>query len=253
MSGHLAGDHTIRIVADLISGLFRKSDLIGRIGGDEYVVLMSDVPSKDTVRNKINELIQLMKYKPNLTISENVSLSVGYAFNNRTKISYQDLFHQADEALYMAKEEGKARSREYGVSPISVNDDDKPVVLLMSRNRSVCSLVQALMPIRVRVIEALAPADLETLGKKTNNNPVLMYVDTAENDEQVAAIWSAINEQEWLKEVPAFAICEEGNMSQFRAAMAAGAEDILSYPLESAAFKRRTIKQLQKLGIIDSI
>ena len=44
-SGHQTGDHVIKIIADLISSLFRKTDIVGRIGGDEFCVLMVDVPS----------------------------------------------------------------------------------------------------------------------------------------------------------------------------------------------------------------
>ncbi|MDD2956325.1 MAG: diguanylate cyclase [Oscillospiraceae bacterium] len=182
-SGHQAGDHVIRIIADLISGRFRKSDLVGRIGGDEFCVLMVDVPSMEIVHRKVNELIQIMRYKPNLTIPEYVTLSIGVASNGRADTSYPELFKKADEALYLAKNNGKAQYREYGVEPVDADKDERPALLLLSSSRSVCSTVQTLAPIQLRVVEVLRFEDLNSLGERDKKNIALMYVDVSDLDE----------------------------------------------------------------------
>ncbi|MDO5577091.1 MAG: diguanylate cyclase, partial [Fibrobacter sp.] len=135
--GHQSGDHVIKIVSNLISSHFRKTDFVGRIGGDEFCVLMVDVPSMQIVRDKVNELIQVMRYKPNLTIPEYVTISIGLATNEKRSTYYAELFQKADEALYQAKANGRAQYREYGVDPLNLEIDTRPAIVLLSNNRSV--------------------------------------------------------------------------------------------------------------------
>lgn len=245
--GHLVGDHTIRIVADCLSGLFRKSDIIGRIGGDEFVVLMTNVPSIAIVRNKVNELIQIMKYKPNLTIPANVSLSIGYALNNREIHDYKTLFAHADEALYDAKQEGKACAREYGDIGKQNMGMQRKKILVISRNRSTVTAVDALLGNEYQVCEIRDEKEMEEFSALEETKPILSYVDVSDFQEGVSEYWSWLKCFKWLWEQPILAVCEEGSLSQLKEALEAGVEDVLSAPLESGALKRRTFTHLRKL------
>ncbi len=192
-SGHQAGDHVIKIIADLISGLFRKSDIVGRIGGDEFFVLMVDVPNMDIAYNKVNELIQVMRYKPNLTLPEYVTLSIGMADNRKEHMTHGELFKRADGALYQAKTDGKAKYREYGVEPIKMDADERPVVLLMSDNRSVCSVIHGMLPKQIRIIEVLRLQDLQHLQEQDKQKIQMAYVDVSDLKDEVAAqLWKSM-------------------------------------------------------------
>lgn len=74
--GHKVGDHIICVVAGVLSSLFRNIDIIGRIGGDEFVVLMRNVPDYNVVTKKAAQLIDLFENKEGLSIPENISVSV---------------------------------------------------------------------------------------------------------------------------------------------------------------------------------
>lgn len=116
--GHLVGDHTIRIIAGLISGHFRKTDVIGRIGGDEFIVFMTDIPNKELARQKVNDLVGLLRYKPNITLPANASISVGLATTKEHSYEFEELFNRADQALYCAK-------RRISKFFASMNNDEK--------------------------------------------------------------------------------------------------------------------------------
>ncbi|MDD3369277.1 MAG: diguanylate cyclase [Lachnospiraceae bacterium] len=251
LSGHQMGDHVIKVIANLISKMFRKSDIVGRIGGDEFIVLMVDVPSMDIVYTKLNELIQLMRYKPDMTIPEYVTLSIGMASNGQGATTYQALFEKADAALYQAKEGGKAQYREYGVEPINLNGDKRPAVLLLSENRSVCSTINALIPASLRVIEALKLEDVEKLKTEDQNNMVMIFADVSDNPGDGEEIWQSLQKLPWLEMDQVFAICAEGNIPQYRVALGSGVADMFTTPLDSAAFKRRTEKHLEKVGVLE--
>lgn len=155
--GHLVGDHTIRIIADLISGHFRKSDVVGRIGGDEFIVFMTDIPNNELARQKANNLARLLRYKPNITLPANVSISIGLVITEKCPYEYEELFNKADQALYEAKRNGKGQYKEYGMEPMPEDEHKENIAaLLFSRNKSVCGSIK-LVNEDVRLIEVLSP------------------------------------------------------------------------------------------------
>lgn len=88
--------------------LFRSTDIIGRIGGDEFVVLLKNVVSKEVLLKKATAIckffheIHLNDY-PNYKISG----SAGIAINPDNGSNYDELLYKADAALYKAKRKGK--------------------------------------------------------------------------------------------------------------------------------------------------
>ena len=103
--GHDVGDRVLKRVAQVLKHSFRSVDVICRIGGDEFVVLMTRANSTmaDLVRGKIERAnYQLMHPEDDLPP---FSLSVGVAFSDR-KNPRGDIFKDADTALYRVKENG---------------------------------------------------------------------------------------------------------------------------------------------------
>ena len=105
-NGHEVGDRILQKIANTLLANFRSDDYICRIGGDEFMVLMVHV-SKD-VRHLIeNKVIQINK---ELTDTDDglppVTVSVGVALCMDTN-NPQELFHDADVALYYVKEHGR--------------------------------------------------------------------------------------------------------------------------------------------------
>lgn len=249
-SGHQAGDHVIKIIANLISSHFRKSDIVGRIGGDEFCVMMVDVPSMSLARDKVNELIQLMRYKPNMAIPEYVTLSIGVASNERLDANYRELFKKADQALYMAKDAGKARFCEYGIPPINMENDERPAVVLFSNNRGVCSTVHALIPERIRVIEVLHFENLRKLSERDKARVAFIYVDVTDINQNASAFWDELKTIDWVDMSNVFAICQEGVTAQYMEALKHGVADMFTAPIDHATFRRRTQRQLEKLGLL---
>ena len=111
--GHAVGDRILKKVADLMRTSFRSVDILCRIGGDEFVVVMTRVNSSmsQLVQNKINHINELLK-NPKDELPP-VSLSVGVAFSDR-KNPQGDIFRDADAALYQVKEAGRAGCIIYG-------------------------------------------------------------------------------------------------------------------------------------------
>lgn len=240
--GHLVGDHTIRIIADLISGHFRKTDVVGRVGGDEFIVFMVDLPSEELARNKADELAALLRYKPNITLPANVSISIGLVVTERRPYQYEPLFQMADEALYTAKRNGKGQYAEYGKEIIkSRRREGGMAALLFSRNREICGIMNMVNE-DIRLMEVLSPDDVRFAGEEYVGDIRLLYIDISMESDDGGKLIEQVLAINWLNEIPFFIICKEGDMNQYAAAIRHGAADIISSPVDITFAKRRTLK-----------
>ncbi|MBW7572591.1 sensor domain-containing diguanylate cyclase [Caproiciproducens faecalis] len=111
--GHLVGDEVIVNIASKIKKKFREDDIIGRIGGDEFVVFLTDISRRD-VERKADVLQTIFRNAhPHDDPELKVSGSIGVAFYPEDGTNYYELFSKADAAMYAAKNSGKDAYRTY--------------------------------------------------------------------------------------------------------------------------------------------
>jgi len=105
--GHLAGDEVLKKVVNEISNVIRKNDILGRWGGEEFLVLLPNATLEGAyeVAEKIRDAIENTSFKYNDTIIT-LTISIGIAENNE-KVPIADVIKKADEHMYMAKNEGR--------------------------------------------------------------------------------------------------------------------------------------------------
>jgi diguanylate cyclase (GGDEF)-like protein len=106
--GHLAGDKVLQEVGLTLRRHFREGDIIGRIGGDEFVVLMKNIPSREIAEAKAITLCNTIR---DLTINGMADIhfttSIGLSFSPDHGSSYTELYQCADIALYTTKQRGR--------------------------------------------------------------------------------------------------------------------------------------------------
>lgn len=106
--GHLKGDEAIVTIASTIEHTFRATDIVGRVGGDEFLVLMKQVADPRLVHKKAKELIEALQYIFSVgQITLQLSCSVGISLSRGDNLPLQALQNEADAALYRAKKAGK--------------------------------------------------------------------------------------------------------------------------------------------------
>lgn len=105
--GHEVGDRLLQAVAGRICQLIRDSDTLSRIGGDEFVLLMSDIDRAAT-EQKAKQLIERVVAPYAIDDTElNISASIGIAFFPTDGEDYDTLLKHADAAMYAAKASGR--------------------------------------------------------------------------------------------------------------------------------------------------
>ena len=108
--GHLEGDKVLLTVADRLRSALRSSDVIGRFGGDEFVVLLSDgIHSRDDVHVVLDALLTLVEVPVKADgRALSVTPSIGVAMYPEHGEEAADLIQHADTAMYLAKARGCA-------------------------------------------------------------------------------------------------------------------------------------------------
>ncbi|HZU78296.1 MAG TPA: diguanylate cyclase, partial [Acidimicrobiales bacterium] len=110
--GHSAGDELLKAVADRLQETVRESDTVGRLGGDEFLILTED-DATDAGPEMVAERVLAVLQEPFLLPGEDpvtlrIGASIGVAAGVRA--TAEELIRDADVALYQAKESGKART-----------------------------------------------------------------------------------------------------------------------------------------------
>lgn len=106
--GHLFGDNVLTEISWKIKDTFRENDIIGRIGGDEFVVFMKNIPKSEVALFKAKQFCNRIKTtycKDN--IEQGLSASVGIALYPDDVKDYKTLCEHADTALYVGKKNGR--------------------------------------------------------------------------------------------------------------------------------------------------
>ena len=107
--GHLYGDAIISMTARIIKNIVGENGVAGRFGGDEFIVFM-----RRCERSYLKEMLEsIRKNVTKLRLEKNkksgISCSIGVTFGKCGDVDFERVFHEADSALYEAKEQGKNR------------------------------------------------------------------------------------------------------------------------------------------------
>jgi len=111
--GHDVGDRLLQLVAETARACVRSSDIVARIGGDEFLVLLKGIESESSLRERAKALlhsIQAIQHVKGRNIKISASLGCVFVGTNSPidKTSCQRLLREADRLMYVSKRSGKA-------------------------------------------------------------------------------------------------------------------------------------------------
>jgi diguanylate cyclase (GGDEF)-like protein/PAS domain S-box-containing protein len=106
--GHPVGDEMLKVIASRLTGMLRDTDLVCRIGGDEFIVMLRNTKKTQHVSKVVQNLIQALSHPIELVGRELfIGTSVGVALYPQDATSGDELIKNADAALFRAKELGR--------------------------------------------------------------------------------------------------------------------------------------------------
>ena len=106
--GHAAGDELLVMVAERLKRVSRDSDVVGRLGGDEFLIVLRDIPGPEMAMRAADRICDALCGEFELAGgSAELGASVGVACTNGKPISTEELTKLADDAMYRSKQDGR--------------------------------------------------------------------------------------------------------------------------------------------------
>ena len=106
--GHSSGDEVLISFSKKIKRIIRTNDMIARVGGDEFIIVLSDITSYLFIERVCNKILTLVNKPFNINNTNfNIGVSIGVAIYPENGSDLKSLIHNADSAMYHAKNKGK--------------------------------------------------------------------------------------------------------------------------------------------------
>lgn len=106
--GHLVGDEVLRIVAQRLRGVVREHDMLARVGGDEFVIMIDREEGPDTARRIAERAIEVLSGPMEMHgHTLRIGASIGIATHPPIRPDVDELLRRADQAMYAAKRAGR--------------------------------------------------------------------------------------------------------------------------------------------------
>ncbi len=106
--GHQVGDKVLIDSAEILKKHFRKTDIVGRLGGDEFIVLMQNVNSFSAIKNTVGRLVtEFDRTYGEGEKAVRTTISIGISLSPIQGSNFVTLYQKADQALYRVKENGR--------------------------------------------------------------------------------------------------------------------------------------------------
>lgn len=101
--GHQMGDTLLVTVSSVLRSCFRGSDIVARIGGDEFAILLPNA-TKDSVIQTVERIKKTIHVQRENNPDVPLSLSIGFAVRTKKSTTMEEIFAEADDAMYQEKE-----------------------------------------------------------------------------------------------------------------------------------------------------
>lgn len=113
--GHAFGDEVLKELGHQLRSMFRAMDVVGRFGGDEFMVFMTDVKDPVAIKRNGDRLREFFRnFKAGEYVKYSVTASIGAAVFSEDGKDFESLFRTADKAVYVVKKRGKNDVAFYG-------------------------------------------------------------------------------------------------------------------------------------------
>lgn len=126
--GHAFGDEVLRSLGHQLSNEFRVTDIIGRTGGDEFILFLKDIKTDDLLEKEAKRFVNFFRsFQAGEYVKYSATSSIGATVFPRDAKDYYGLYTAADSALYEAKRQGKNRMVFYNKDLELITPDKKKV------------------------------------------------------------------------------------------------------------------------------
>ena len=233
--GHQVGDWLLEKMGQVLRHVFRSTDIIGRTGGDEFLLCIKEFQQEEVLRLKCSQIQELlrreaMEVAPDIFAEkkEPLTCSIGAALCEEGGLSFEELFRIADDAQYEAKFQGKGRCIIYTVGGLEETvpvKNQKPLVFVAGEREDEQKELQKCLEPDFSVLTAGWDSRMMSLLSRYQEQVALLVLSSAHSEKLLK--YRKLRQR--LKNVPVVVIAHDAHEAE--RARRAGANDVWELPL----------------------
>lgn len=246
--GHSAGDAALITTANIIKKYIRKTDILIRYGGDEFLLILPSIKKHifedklKLIREKIHDTV-VPKYE-----KMQLSVSIGGAIFHEGNI--EDVIASADRQMYIAKnyknmvvtewdENGKKKEEN------SASEKLKQQILIVDDSEINREILKEILKEDYRILEAANGEECLEQLERYGTGISLVLLDIVMPEMDGFEVLAAMNQNHWIEDIPVIMISSEDSDSYIRRAYEMGVSDYISRPFDAKIVYQRVLNMIK--------
>ena len=246
--GHSAGDAALITTAKIIKKYIRKTDILIRYGGDEFLLILPSIKKHifedklKLIREKIHDTV-VPKYE-----KMQLSVSIGGAIFREGNI--EDAIASADRQMYIAKnyknmvvtewdENGKKKEEN------SASEKLKQQILIVDDSEINREILKEILKEDYRILEAANGEECLEQLERSGTGISLVLLDIVMPEMDGFEVLAAMNQNHWIEDIPVIMISSEDSDSYIRRAYEMGVSDYISRPFDAKIVYQRVLNMIK--------
>ena len=245
--GHHAGDLALETAADAIRSCIRKNDLLIRYGGDEFLLILSGIPS-DYFKTKLEKIRAKVQDSAVPGYAHlHLSLSIGGTMQ-AVADPMENAVRRADRMMYQAKQHKNAVVVDTAGSTQSMQEDteqNRPQILLVDDSSMNRMMLTEILGADYRILEAEDGQECLDKMKEYAGDIALVLLDINMPKLDGFEVLKAMNANHVIEDIPVIMISSEDSEEAIRKAYELGANDYVNRPFDARVVYRRVTNTIK--------
>lgn len=245
--GHHGGDIALEVVADVVKGNIRKCDSLIRFGGDEFLLILANMPEK-TLKKKLEKIrdqvhAAVIHECPHLR----VSVSIGGVVQGEHE-TMDSAVRRADRLLYHAKttkNEVVVESDNTLSESVQTKNCVKPLILIVDDCDMNREILREILSSDYSIMEACGGEEALSMIHQFGTGISLVLLDIVMPGLDGFEVLSYMNQDHTIEDIPVIMISSEDSEAFIRRAYEMGASDYVSRPFDAKVVYRRVTNNIK--------
>ena len=247
--GHHAGDLALETAADIIRRYVRKSDMLIRYGGDEFLLILPDIQS-DIFADKL-KMIQERIYEATIAGYNRLQMSVsigGVMFNSG---DIKEAVSRADKLMYRAKKRKNMVVTEWDVkdnpkkAPEEESEDLRQQILIVDDSEMNRAILTEILQKDYRILNAEDGEQCIEILEQKGTAISLILLDLVMPKMDGFEVLAVMNKKQWIEDIPVIMISSEDSAQFIQKAYEFGVTDYIGRPFDAKVVYQRVFNTIK--------
>lgn len=246
--GHNAGDLVLETVVNVIRNSIRRTDVLVRFGGDEFLLVMPDI-LEASFQKKLKQIQNEIHAAEVPGYSQlQVSVSIGGVLSTHGTI--EDAIHKADQCMYQAKTSKNMVVTESDLQHETQNITNpsathKYKILIVDDSEMNREILSSILGDEFDILEAADGKECISVIRKYGRDIALVLLDIVMPEMDGFEVLEFMNKHEWIDDIPVIMISSEDSAASVKKAYEMGVSDYINRPFDVELVHRRVFNTIK--------